>query len=109
MKRVRGLTEHQEQDPRLLIRDTRTLGMRIHDFFQEPRNGAIVMLVAMVTVFFFSAIADFGSKAFKVECILNRDSHHICNNAKQVDFIGFESIDFGVAEIEHAEGVVSQQ
>lgn len=56
---LRGLESKHEQDPGLLIRDTRTLGQRVRDFFQEPRNAAIVMITSMVACFFFSAFADF--------------------------------------------------
>ncbi len=56
---LRGLESKHEQDPSLLIRDTRTLGQRVRDFFQEPRNAAIVTITAMVACFFFSSFADF--------------------------------------------------
>lgn len=54
----RGLLRQQERDPQLLLRDTRTLGMKIHDFLQEPRNAAISMLVGAITLFFFRSFAD---------------------------------------------------
>lgn len=54
----RGLEKQHEQDPRLLIRDTRTLGRRIHDFFEDPRNSAIVLFVSAVASFFMSYLAD---------------------------------------------------
>lgn len=57
--KIRGLTEHQEQDPRLLLRDTRTIGEHMHHFFESPRNGAIVLLGSAVAVLFVKSIADF--------------------------------------------------
>ncbi len=54
----RGLDKTQEQDPSRLIRDTRTLGQRVHDFFEEPRNVAIIIIVTLVGLFFIRAIAD---------------------------------------------------
>jgi len=47
---LRGLEKYQEQESGLLIRDTRTLGKRIYDFFQSPRNAAILILAAVVGV-----------------------------------------------------------
>lgn len=57
--KIRGLTEHQEQDPRLLLRDTRTIGEHLHHFFESPRNGAIVLLGSALAVLFVKSIADF--------------------------------------------------
>jgi intracellular multiplication protein IcmO len=54
----RGLDKRHEQDARQLLRDTRTLGQRVHDFFLEPRNVAIVLIVMAVAVFFLAAVAD---------------------------------------------------
>lgn len=54
----RGLDEHQEQDPRLLIRDTRTLGQRTYDFFAQPKNVMVVLFTMAVSIFFFPGIAD---------------------------------------------------
>ena len=33
---MRGLEEQHELSPQLLLRDTRTLGMKIVDFFKDP-------------------------------------------------------------------------
>lgn len=41
--RLRGLEEQHELSPQLLLRDTRTLGMKIVDFFKDPVNGAVLM------------------------------------------------------------------
>lgn len=54
----RGLDSHQEQDPRQLIRDTRTLGRRVFDFFAQPKNVMVVLFTMGVSVFFFPAVAD---------------------------------------------------
>jgi intracellular multiplication protein IcmO len=48
---IRGLEAQHEQDAQALIRDTRTLGQRVADFFKEPAYvGA--MLCALATVGF---------------------------------------------------------
>lgn len=57
--RLRGLEEQHEMSPQLLLRDTRTLGMKIVDFFKDPINSAILMFSFAISVFFFSPIADF--------------------------------------------------
>lgn len=54
----RGLERFEEQDPSKLIRDTRTIGMRVHDFFEEPRNGAYFMFVLAMGVLFYPGMAD---------------------------------------------------
>jgi intracellular multiplication protein IcmO len=56
--RIRGLDEQHELSPQLLLRDTRTLGMKIVDFFKDPVNCAILMASFAFAVFFFSAIAE---------------------------------------------------
>jgi intracellular multiplication protein IcmO len=59
MRRLRGLEEHQELSPSLLLRDTRTLGMKIVDFFKDPVNCAVLMSAFAFSAFMFSAISDF--------------------------------------------------
>lgn len=54
----RGVDPKHEQDPSKLLRDTRTLGEKIYDFFQEPRNIMIMMIVGAFSLVFFAAIAD---------------------------------------------------
>lgn len=54
MHQQRGLEEQQELPPQLLLRDTRTLGMKMVDFFKDPLKTAMLMcflafLAAMVT------------------------------------------------------------
>jgi intracellular multiplication protein IcmO len=56
---LRGLEEQHELSPHLLLRDTRTLGMKVVDFFKDPTNSAILMFTMAMVVFFFSPIADF--------------------------------------------------
>ena len=56
---LRGLEAKHEQDPSRLIRDTRTLGQRLNDFFKDPRNASMVILTMMIACFFFKAFADF--------------------------------------------------
>jgi len=56
---LRGLEEQHELAPQLLLRDTRTLWMKIIDFFKDPINSAILMFSFAITVVFFPPIADF--------------------------------------------------
>jgi intracellular multiplication protein IcmO len=58
MQRQRGLEEQHELSPQLLLRDTRTMGMRIVDFFKDPVNSAALLIGFAVTVFFLSAVAE---------------------------------------------------
>ncbi len=55
----RGLDEQQEMAPQLLLRDTRTLGMKIRDFFKDPTNGAILMFSCALFSFFLTPVTDF--------------------------------------------------
>ncbi|EKE24675.1 MAG: hypothetical protein ACD_6C00062G0001, partial [uncultured bacterium] len=57
--RLRGLEERHELSPQLLIRDTRTLGMKMVDFFKDPLNSALLMFSFALTALFFSPVADF--------------------------------------------------
>ena len=58
MPMLRGLEEKQEQDPRLLIRDTRTLGRRILDFFKDSTNTSVSVFVLAAAGFVVPAISD---------------------------------------------------
>lgn len=49
---MRGIDSRNEIDPTLLLRDTRTTGQRIADFFSEPMNVSIV-LIALGTMSYF--------------------------------------------------------
>src|SRR5436190_22002654 len=56
--RLRGLEERNELSSQLLLRDTRTLGMKIVDFFKDPVNSACLLFAFAVTTFFFPAICE---------------------------------------------------
>ncbi|OGT47759.1 MAG: phosphoesterase [Gammaproteobacteria bacterium RIFCSPHIGHO2_12_FULL_41_20] len=56
---IRGLEEKQELQPQLLLRDTRTLGMKFVDFFKDPVNSAILMIAFALAAFFFAPMTDF--------------------------------------------------
>ena len=53
---LRGLSQRQEVDPGLLLRDTRTMGQRIHDFFQSPTYVAVILICFAACAFCSSAI-----------------------------------------------------
>jgi intracellular multiplication protein IcmO len=58
MGNMRGLEEQHELSPQLLLRDTRTLGMKIVDFFKDPVNSAVCMFSFGSACFFLSPITD---------------------------------------------------
>lgn len=58
MGNMRGLDEQHELSPQLLLRDTRTLGMKIVDFFKDPVNSAVCMFSFGSACFFLSPITD---------------------------------------------------
>lgn len=55
----RGLEEQHELPPQLLLRDTRTTGMRIVDFFKDPVNSAVLLIGFALGAFFFTAVTEF--------------------------------------------------
>lgn len=55
---MRGIEEQHELSPQLLLRDTRTLGMKIVDFFKDPVNSMIVMMSFAGFAFFFTPITE---------------------------------------------------
>lgn len=55
---ARGLEQKHEQDPRRLLRDTRTLGQRFVDFFKNPHAVTILLVGFASGAFFIPAIAD---------------------------------------------------
>lgn len=55
----RGLDENQEQNYKRLVRDTRTLGQRIADFFKNSETVALSMLVLAGACFFLPAASDY--------------------------------------------------
>jgi len=56
--RLRGLEEQHELSPQLLLRDTRTLGMKIVDFFKDPLNSFVLMTGFAAAAFFLSPITE---------------------------------------------------
>jgi len=59
MKKVRrGLEKKHEQDTRQLLRDTRTFGMRVSDFFKNPMLVSFTMVGIAVTGFVLPSFAD---------------------------------------------------
>jgi len=54
---MRGIDTRHEIDPTLLLRDTRTLGQRISDFFSEPTNAAIVLVSLAAISYFISELS----------------------------------------------------
>lgn len=56
--RLRGLEEQHELSPQLLLRDTRTLGMKIVDFFKDPVNSAVLMTAFGFAAFLFPAFCE---------------------------------------------------
>lgn len=56
---IRGLEEQHELSPHLLLRDTRTAGMKVVDFFKDPVNSACLMAGMAVAAYFLPAITDF--------------------------------------------------
>lgn len=55
---IRGLEEQNELAPQLLLRDTRTLGMKIVDFFKDPVNSACLMIAFALGAFFLPAVTE---------------------------------------------------
>jgi intracellular multiplication protein IcmO len=55
---ARGLEQKHEQDPRRLIRDTRTLGQRFVDFFKSPQSVTVLLVGFACGSFFIPAVAD---------------------------------------------------
>lgn len=56
---IRGLEEQHELQPQLLLRDTRTLGMKIVDFFKDPVNSAALVFTFGIAAIFMPAANDF--------------------------------------------------
>jgi len=54
----RGLDERHEQDPGRLLRDTRTLGQRVVDFFKDPTNVAILLVACAMAAVLMPALND---------------------------------------------------
>ena len=58
MRPQRGLEEEHELAPQLLLRDTRTLGMKIADFFKDPVQSSSLIIGFAIAAFIFSPATD---------------------------------------------------
>lgn len=56
---MRGIDSRHEIDPTQLLRDTRTFGQRVGDFFSKPSNTTIVIISLAVATYYFSEAAIF--------------------------------------------------
>ncbi len=54
----RGLEEEHELAPRMLLRDTRTLGMKVVDFFKDPVHGASLLIGFAFATFMFTPLTE---------------------------------------------------
>ena len=54
---MRGIDSRNEIDPRLLLRDTRTLGQRLADFFSDPTNISIVLVSLAAACYYLPELA----------------------------------------------------
>lgn len=59
----RGLEEHHEMPPALLLRDTRTMGMRVVDFFKDPVNSAVLLIGFALGTIFLAPLTEFVTLA----------------------------------------------
>lgn len=58
MHQQRGLDEQQELPPALLLRDTRTLGMKAADFFKDPVKSATLLIALAIASFLLTAVTE---------------------------------------------------
>lgn len=49
---MRGIDSRNELDPSRLLRDTRTIGQRLADFFSQPRHVTVVLVAMTAGVYF---------------------------------------------------------
>ena len=54
---MRGIDSRHELDPSMLLRDTRTIGQRLADFFSDSSNISIVLISMAGVAFYVSEIA----------------------------------------------------
>lgn len=54
---MRGIDSRHEIDPTQLLRDTRTIGQRIGDFFSDPTNVSILLFSIAAIAYYLSEIA----------------------------------------------------
>ncbi|MDP3561469.1 MAG: TraM recognition domain-containing protein [Legionellaceae bacterium] len=57
---MRGIDSRNEIDPSRLLRDTRSVGQRISDFFSQPKNVIIFFAAFCVVVFYIPEISIFA-------------------------------------------------
>ena len=57
---MRGIDSSREVDPQKLLRDTRTYGERIADFFRKPINSSIFLMGIASTIFFAPGVSILG-------------------------------------------------
>ncbi|MDF2868298.1 MAG: hypothetical protein K0S11_1768, partial [Gammaproteobacteria bacterium] len=57
----RGLDQQHELDPRLLLRDTRTIGQRIVDFFRKPAYVGVMLATFAMLSFVMPGLADIAA------------------------------------------------
>lgn len=55
---LRGLESRHEQDPSQLLRDTRTMGQRIADFFKNPTGVAVLLIIMGASGVYVPELAD---------------------------------------------------
>jgi intracellular multiplication protein IcmO len=55
---IRGVEEQHELSPQMLLRDTRTMGMKIVDFFKNPVNSVILMVTFATSIYVFPAFCE---------------------------------------------------
>ena len=56
---MRGIRTDQELDPSLLLRDTRTISMRVKDFLQDPTGVAIILFSSSGVAYIYPAFSIF--------------------------------------------------
>lgn len=54
----RGIDQQHEQDPRQLLRDTRTLWQRFLDFFKDPTHTAVALVMCIVACWQIPGLSD---------------------------------------------------
>lgn len=55
---MRGIRQSQEINPEQMLRDTRTLGQKVADFFKNARNTTVFLFGLMLLAFFVPATID---------------------------------------------------
>ena len=58
MRQQRGLEEEHELAPQMLLRDTRTLGMKTVDFFKDPAQSSSLLVGFGIAAFVFSPLTE---------------------------------------------------